>query len=86
MKAKYDKKEIMRRAWNCYRKHNDTMTFAQCLAWSWKKAKQAIRDANMAIIVEEGRRNRQRMNELAAFSGNWRYTYGSRHRLYARLH
>ena len=85
MNAKYDKKEIMKRAWNCYRKHNDTMTFGQCLAWSWKKAKQAVRDAEMAILDEIGRRNRQRMNELAAFSGNWKYTYGSRYSLYARF-
>lgn len=85
MKAKYDKKEIMKRAWNCYRKHNDTMTFGQCLAWSWKKAKQAAWDAEMSILIEKGRKERQRINEMSAFSNNWRYNYGSHYSLYARF-
>ena len=85
MNAKYDKKEIMKRAWNCYRKHNDTMTFGQCLAWSWKKAKQAAWDAEMAILIEKGRKERQRVSEMAAFSRNWKYSYGSRYSMYARF-
>lgn len=75
--SKYNKREIMKRAWNCYRKHNDTMTFAQCLAWSWKKAKQAVRDAEMEVLMEQGRKARQRRSEMAAFTGNWKYTYGN---------
>lgn len=85
MATKYNKKEIMKRAWNCYNKHGNTMTFAQCLSWSWKKAKQAVRDAEMAVLIKEGRKNLQRMSEMAAFSGNWKYTYGSRYALYSRF-
>ena len=40
MKAtvRFNKREIMKRAHNCYRKHSATMTFGECLKWSWKKA------------------------------------------------
>lgn len=36
----YDKAEIMKRAWACYRKHGDHMTFGEALAWSWTKAER----------------------------------------------
>ena len=52
MKAKrFNKSEIMKRAHNCYRKHSDSMTFSQCLKWSWKKAVEELKKNNFPSYV-----------------------------------
>lgn len=75
MKANnFNKSQIMKRAWNCYRKHSETMTFGQCLKWSWKKAWEELRKVNVgawlwprcARNATLGRRCARRTNAFTA--------------------
>jgi hypothetical protein len=56
---RYDRREIMTRAWNLYRKNNQTVSFGECLHRSWAVAfaapvnAQRIDRAKMAAGVAE---------------------------------
>lgn len=56
---RYDRREIMTRAWNLYRKNNQTLTFGECLHRSWMVAfaepenAKRISDAKAAAGVTE---------------------------------
>lgn len=95
MKAKnFDKSAIMKRAWNCYRKHNATMTFGQCLRWSWKKAWEELQKKdrvsyNAALTRKESAWRKEfdaRMKRRIAYSGgrvnNWAFDYSHRPSMY----
>ena len=90
MKAtvRFNKREIMKRAHNCYRKHSDTMTFSQCLKWSWKKAVEELKKSNFSswVIYDTSKRekfykrfaaNLNRAYENVSFGCNdWKVAYG----------
>ena len=92
MKAKnFDKSQIMKRAWSCYRKHSVTMTFGQCLSWSWKKAWEALRKNNhctyaFAIIRKEkeywkefDQRIKNAYRNVVVGRNDWRLDYSRRY-------
>lgn len=96
MKAKnFNKSQIMKRAWNCYRKHNDTMTFGQCLKWSWKKAWEELRKVSLGSWIMASMHKEQKIEKRRAetnkriyrnvvFGRNdWVMDYGRRYRRFA---
>lgn len=86
--ANFNKTQIMRRAWNCYRKHSVTMTFSQCLKWSWKKAWEELRKTSVGAWVaatsrkkhsawEKALKENQRIYRNVVFGYNdWAIDYG----------
>ena len=95
MRAKnFNKSEIFKTAWSCYRKHSDSMTFGDCLRWAWKKAWENLHKSNAgayacAILRKEKKqwkkydeRNRQLYSRVAFGRNDWRADYGNR---YARI-
>lgn len=87
----FNKSAIMKRAWNCYCKHSATMTFGQCLSWSWKKAWEELRKNNhcayaFAIIRKEkehwkkfDQRIKQVYRNVVVGRNDWCLDYGRRY-------
>lgn len=95
MKAtNFNKSAIMKRAWNCYRKHSATMTFGECLKWSWKKAWEELQKRDKgayasAIYRKESawrKQYQERLQRRIMNSGirtnNWSFDYGRRSAMY----
>ena len=89
MRAKnFNKSEIFKTAWRCYRKHSDSMTFGDCLRWAWKKAWENLRKTNAgayacAIVRKEkeywkkyDERNRMAYAKVRFGRNDWAVDYG----------
>ena len=82
MRAKnFNKSEIFKTAWRCYRKHSDSMTFGDCLRWAWKKAWENLRKEK-AYWKKYDERNRMAYAKVRFGRNDWAADYG---RQYARF-
>lgn len=93
MKAKnFNKSEIFKTAWCCYRKHSDHMTFSECLRWAWKKAWESLRQRDrgayaMALQRKEkpfwkkfDEENRRMYSGVRFGRNDWALDYGNPYR------
>lgn len=88
--TRFNRSQIMKRAWNCYRKHHITMSFGRCLAWSWKKAIEELRKNNPAeyraydgeklakFKKEYDKYLHARLSAPMGWSNSWANDYGRR--------
>ena len=86
-KQNFNKSEIFKTAWRCYRKHRNEMTFGQCLKWSWKKAWENLRKTNLGAYAiafthknagfwkKFDERNRRRYANVTFGRNDWAATY-----------
>ena len=89
MKAKqnFNKSEIFKTAWRCYRKHRTEMSFGKCLKWAWKKAWENLKKTNLGSYAMAFARknadawkrfdeqNRRRYSNVIFGKNDWATTY-----------